>query len=79
MTRIPSATPSAAADLDAPPRLSALLARLEEIRRDLDREDLDLEDQLDLYREGVRLAAQARSIVDGATSEVEVLMGEGEE
>lgn len=78
MTRTSSAAASAA-DGDAPPRLSALLARLEEIRRDLDREDLDLEDQLDLYREGVRLAAQARGIVDGATSEVEILMGEGEE
>lgn len=78
MTRTSSAATSAA-DGDAPPRLSALLARLEEIRRDLDREDLDLEDQLDLYREGVRLAAQARNIVDGATSEVEILMGEGEE
>ncbi len=78
MTRTPSAASSDAA-ADAPPRLSALLARLEEIRRDLDREDLDLEDQLGLYREGVRLATQARGIVDGATSEVEILMGEGEE
>lgn len=76
MTRPLAANP---AEADAPPRLSALLARLEAIRRDLDREDLDLEDQLDLYREGCRLAAQARQIVDGATSEVEILMGEGEE
>lgn len=76
MTSSPAATGAAA---DAPPRLNALLARLEAIRRDLDREDLELEDQLDLYREGVRLAAQARQIVDGATSEVEILMGEGEE
>lgn len=76
MTKSPAAP---TAEADAPPRLSALLARLEAIRRDLDREDLDLEDQLDLYREGVRLAAQARQIVDGATSEVEILMGEGEE
>lgn len=76
MTRPLAASP---AEADAPPRLSALLARLEAIRRDLDREDLDLEDQLDLYREGCRLAAQARGIVDGATSEVEILMGEDEE
>ncbi|HEV2129879.1 MAG TPA: exodeoxyribonuclease VII small subunit [Longimicrobiaceae bacterium] len=61
-----------------PLRLGAVLARLEEIRRDLDRDDLDLEDQLLLYREGCTLAAQAKRILDTTRAEVEILMQEGD-
>ncbi|HEX2091813.1 MAG TPA: exodeoxyribonuclease VII small subunit [Longimicrobiaceae bacterium] len=67
-----------ARDGGAPLRLGAVLGRLEEIRRDLDREDLELEDQMQLYREGCALVVRARKILDQATSEVEVLMGETE-
>ena len=62
----------------APLRLGAVLARLEEIRRDLDRDDLDLEDQLLLYREGCTLAAQAKRILDTTRAEVEILMQDGD-
>ncbi len=61
-----------------PLRLGAVLARLEEIRRYLDRDDLDLEDQLELYREGCALAAQAKRILDTTRAEVEILMQDGE-
>ncbi len=61
-----------------PLRLGAVLARLEEIRRDLDRDDLELEDQLLLYREGCTLAAQAKRILDTTRAEVEILMQEGD-
>lgn len=59
---------------EAPRRLSQVLARLEEIRRELDREDLDLEDQMVLYREGCTLAASAKRLLDTARAEVEFLM-----
>lgn len=75
MSKPASAVPPAA---EAPTRLSEVLRRLETIRRDLDREDLDLEDQFQLYREGCQLAARAREILEGATAEVELLMGEGD-
>jgi exodeoxyribonuclease VII small subunit len=60
------------------PRLRTILARLDEIRRDLDRDDLDLEDQLQLYREGCTLAAQAKKILDTTRAEVEFLMAESD-
>jgi exodeoxyribonuclease VII small subunit len=60
------------------PRLRTILARLDEIRRDLDRDDLDLEDQLVLYREGCTLAAQAKKILDTTRAEVEFLMGDAD-
>jgi exonuclease VII small subunit len=49
------------------------------ISSDGDRDDLDLEDQLLLYREGCTLAAQAKRILDTARAEVEFLMGEHDE
>ena len=62
---------------DSPqPRLGDVLARLEEIRRDLDREDLDLEEQLVLYREGCERVLTAKRILNEIRSEVELLMGE---
>jgi exodeoxyribonuclease VII small subunit len=56
------------------PRLGALLRRLEEIRREMDRDDLELEDHMRLYREGCALVIGARSILQHAASEIEVLM-----
>lgn len=59
-----------------PTRLGELLARLDQIRRELDRDDLDLEDQLTLYREGCGHVLSARRILDGSRTEVELLMQE---
>jgi|GEM_PF-4230210 len=65
-----------ASDTSAEPRLGALLARLDEIRRELDRDDVDLEDQLALYREGCTHVLAAKRILNSVRSEVEVLMAE---
>lgn len=63
---------------DAPPlRLGAVLTRLDQIRRELDRDDLDLEDQLVLYREGVTHVAAARRILEASRAEVEMLTEDG--
>jgi exodeoxyribonuclease VII small subunit len=59
-------------------RLSRVLARLDEIRRHLDREDLDLEDQLVLYREGCTLVGTAKQILNTVRAEVDILMQETE-
>ncbi len=65
--------------LDAPPlRLGAVLTRLDQIRGELDRDDLDLEDQLVLYREGVTHVAAARRILEASRAEVERLAEEVE-
>ncbi len=71
-------SPNGASSSDEPPRLSQVLARLEEIRQGLDRDDLDLEDQMELYREGCTLAASAKRLLETARAEVEFLMEEGE-
>lgn len=60
----------------AEPRLGVLLARLEEIRRELDRDDVELEDQLALYREGCTHVLAAKRILNSVRSEVEILMTE---
>ena len=59
-----------------PVRLGALLTRLDQIRRELDRDDLDLEDQLALYREGCGHVLTARRILDSSRAEVELLLQE---
>ena len=69
-------SPNGASSSEEPPRLSQVLARLEEIRKGLDREDLDLEDQMVLYREGCTLAASAKRLLDTARAEVEFLLEE---
>jgi exodeoxyribonuclease VII small subunit len=58
------------------PRLSEVLARLDEIRRELDRDDLDLEDQLALYREGCGHVITAKRILGDVRAEVEILTQE---
>lgn len=73
MARTPAAPP---VDASTEPRLGVLLARLEEIRRELDRDDVDLEDQLALYREGCTHVLAAKRILNSVRSEVEVLMTE---
>jgi exodeoxyribonuclease VII small subunit len=61
-----------------PPRLSQVLGRLEEIRHELDRDDLDLEDQLALYREGCGHVITAKRILGDVRSEVEILTQEAD-
>jgi exodeoxyribonuclease VII small subunit len=62
---------------DEPPRLGSVLRRLELIRREMDRDDLELEDHMRLYREGCELVMAARAILQHAAAEIEVLMGDG--
>ena len=61
-----------------PPRLSQVLARLEEIRRELDRDDLELEDQLALYREGCGHVIAAKQILGDVRAEVDILTQEAD-
>lgn len=61
------------------PRLGALLTRLEAIRRELDRDDIDLEEQLALYREGCSHVLVAKRILNSVRAEVEILMTEADE
>lgn len=71
------AAASANAATDSP-RLSQVLARLEEIRRELDRDDLDLEDQLALYREGCGHVITAKRILGDVRAEVDILTQEAD-
>jgi exodeoxyribonuclease VII small subunit len=57
------------------PRLSTLFQRLDEILGQLDREDVDLEEQMALYREACGHLASARGILDETHAEIEFLMG----
>ena len=59
------------------PRLGSVLRRLEAIRREMDRDDLELEDHMRLCREGCELVMAARGILQHAAAEIEVLMGDG--
>ena len=60
------------------PRLGAVFTRLDEILRELDRDDTDLEEQLALYREACGHLGIARTILDETQAEIEILMGESE-
>jgi exodeoxyribonuclease VII small subunit len=72
--------PLSAADvLEPAPRLGALLERLEEVRRLLERDDLELEEQMALYREGCAVVVRAKRILEQASAEVDMLMSEAEE
>ena len=60
------------------PRLSVLFQRLDEILSQLDRDDVDLEEQMALYREACAHLASARGILDETQAEIEFLMaGDG--
>lgn len=76
MARTPASAPDGAAPPE--PRLGELLARLEEIRRELDRDDVELEDQLALYREGCAHVLAAKRILNSVRSEVELLTAEAD-
>lgn len=65
----PTATPAER------PRLSALFQRLDDILSQLDGEEVDLEEQMALYREACSHLASARGILDEAQAEIEFLMG----
>jgi exonuclease VII small subunit len=72
---IQSANPTSSADS---PRLGQLLARLDEIRRELDRDDVELEDQMTLYREACGHIASAKRMLGEHRAEIELLMTETE-
>jgi exodeoxyribonuclease VII small subunit len=55
------------------PRLGELFRRLDEILKHLDREDIDLEDQMALYREACGHLGAARGILDETRAEIEIL------
>jgi exonuclease VII small subunit len=59
-------------------RLGPLLSRLDEIRRELDRDDVELEDQMTLYREARGHLAAARRMLGEHRAEIELLMSETE-
>lgn len=64
---------------EQPPRLADILNRLDVIRRELDRDDLDLEDQLTLYAEGARLTLSAKRILAEVRAQVDILESEVDE
>lgn len=63
---------------ESQPRLGEILLRLDEIRRELDREDLELEAQLTLYREGCGHVVRAKQILGQVRAEVDLLMSEAD-
>ena len=60
------------------PRLGSVFTRLDEILRELDRDDADLEEQLALYREACQHLGSARKILDDSQAEIEILMSEAD-
>jgi exodeoxyribonuclease VII small subunit len=56
-----------------------IMERLEEITSVLEKEDLELEEGLRLFEEGVGLIREARQRLDSASSKVEKLIGSMEE
>ena len=60
------------------PRLGTVFTRLDEILRELDRDDADLEEQLALYREACGHLGVAGKILDETQAEIEILMGDAE-
>jgi exonuclease VII small subunit len=55
-----------------------LLSRLDEIRRELDRDDVELEDQMTLYREACGHITAAKRMLGEHRAEIELLMTETE-
>jgi exodeoxyribonuclease VII small subunit len=58
----------------ARPRLGDLFSRLDEILRHLDRDDVELEQQMELYREACSHLGSARRILDETRAEIEILL-----
>lgn len=50
------------------PRFAAVRARLDEIAREVEGEDISLEAALDLYEEAVKLGTKATELLEGQTS-----------
>jgi exodeoxyribonuclease VII small subunit len=67
----------AAHDADRP-RLATVFDRLDAILSQLDREDVDLEDQMQLYREACGLLGVGRNILEEARAEIEFLGNEAD-
>lgn len=63
--------PNAPSGLETRPRLSTCLARLEEISREMARDDVEIEDALALHEEGMGLLAVADDILETARLQVE--------
>lgn len=59
--------------MEPPLRIRTALERMEEIRLKLDSDDIELEDQLRLYREGVELAVRTQQLLAAAVAEIELL------
>jgi exodeoxyribonuclease VII small subunit len=69
------ATPETNSAIDeARPRLGDLFSRLDEILRHLDRDDVELEQQMELYREACSHLGSARRILDETRAEIEILL-----
>ncbi len=52
-----------------------MLDRLEEITQTLEREDLELEEGLELFEEGIKLLKESRKKLADARGKVEMLLG----
>lgn len=65
-------------DADAPLSFDAGLARLEALVDRLERGELELEESLKLFEEGVRLSRRLAEQLEGAERRIELLLGEGE-
>ena len=61
------------------PRLDQALARLEQIVSRLEREDLELEDALKLFEEGIAHVRAAQKVIGDAQLRIERLIEEGGE
>lgn len=56
------------------PKFENALKRLEEIVKDLERGDLQLDDALKLFEEGVKLSKACLDILENAEKKIEILM-----
>jgi len=69
------ATPDPASASEAPPSFEQAVERLAEIVQKLERGDLPLEESLELFESGVKLARSAQAQLDQAERRVEELLG----
>ncbi|NVB38163.1 exodeoxyribonuclease VII small subunit [Pseudenhygromyxa sp. WMMC2535] len=62
---------------DAPASAEALLARLDEVVRELEAGELPLEQALSHFEEGVRLVREGEQLLGAVEQRIEVLLAEG--